>query len=530
MTAVLEPAQFIPARELPHGELFYSPLGVFGFQAEHVAEAYLCTEPGMQQGVIAVHDTGLGKTILAMDLAALLFEDDNIDLVMVIAERNKVEDWRRDFERFTALSAHLYHGAGRQKRLVRDGVPHAFITTYETGRNELMTRVAKGRSKVMTDGPLFDALGLRGKRILWIFDEVTKLKSRSAEVHKAYAYALSKLRKSAPHQRVLGLTATPAEKDYEDTYNICRVVVPELMPTVAAFEEEYTRGKDQFGRYQFRATNKKDLARLFTSVFLRKRKTDPDVIEQFPKQVEEVISVRMAPEHARLYKAVLELFTEDDDPRKFLAARMTAAHPCSHLHASNGISQVIVDTVGADVLRSIPSSKSEELIARLKPIVKGQGAQVIVFTFFGQSVLPELHHELTDAGFTVATYHGGKTRRANDDAKDQFKSGNVEILLASDAAARGLNLAEAEYVVEYESALTYSNRLQRINRAHRIDSQKPIVTCFTQVLEGTIEASLFDRTLRRNADHDLLLGDTEDGTSFVPAAERKRMFEAARKR
>lgn len=533
MTALIDELSFVPARELPNGELFYSPLGVFEFQAEHIAEAYLLTESEGQDGVIAVHDTGLGKTILAMDLSALLFEDHKIDLVMVVAERNKIKDWKSDIERFTALDAHLYHGAGRQKRLARDGAPHCFITTYETGRNELMTRVMREgkRGRAMIDGPLVEMLGLRSKRVLWVFDEITKLRNRSSEMHQAYAHTLSQLRRGPHHQRVLGLTATPIERDYADTYNIGRICCPSLMPTVAKFEETFTRGKDDYGRYRFKSSMKPVFAELIAPAVLRKRKTDQDVINQFPKQVEEVISVPVTGEHAKLYQAVLDLFGDKtDDPRLWLAARMTAAHPASHLHAKNEISQMIVETVGEEALRAIPSCKSVELLERLKPIVKGQGAQVIVFTFFGQTVLPEVHRELTEAGYTVATYHGGKSRHANDDAKDRFKGGHVEILLASDAAAKGLNLAEAEYVIEYESALTYANRVQRINRVHRIDSQKPIVTCFTMIAEGTVEERIFENTLRRNADMDTLLQDEDDGSEFISAAQRKAMFTANRKR
>lgn len=532
MTALIDEPSFTPARELPNGENFFSPLGIFDFQADHIAEAYVRTEPGEQQGIVAVHDTGLGKTILAMDLAALLFEDGKIDLTIVIAERNKISDWKADFERFTSLEAHKYHGTGRQKRLTKSGTPHVFVTTYETGRNELMTRVQREgkRGRAMTDGPLVEALGLRGKRVLWVFDEITKLRGRSSELHQSYAYILGQLRKGPCHQRVLGLTATPMERDIEDAYNIGRIVAPALMPTVAKFEETYTRGRDIYGRYEIRAGMKRHFAEMFAPLIMRKRKTDPDVIEQFPKQIEEVVSVPLAADHAKLYRAVREMFDDTEDPRLWLAARMTAGHPCSHLHAKNPVSKAIVQAVGADALREITSSKSEELLNRLKPLVQGQGSQVIVFTFFADTVLPELHRELTGAGYEVGLFHGGRTAHDNDRAKEDFIAGRVQILLASDAAAKGLNLGIAEYVIEYESALTYANRLQRINRVHRIDSIHPLVTAWTFLAEDTIEDQIFDRTMKRNADQDTLVGDTEDGTAFISAAERRAMFAVARKR
>ena len=532
MTAIL-PQKFTPARKLPNGGNIYSPLGIFDFQANHIAEAYVRMES--QSGIVAVWDTGLGKTWLAMALAAYLFEDGKIDLAIVISEKNKLTDWRDDFERATSLSVHRYHGTGRQKRLVKAGVPHVLCTTYETGRNEFMTRErqpGKRGKGSMVDGPLVEALDLHGKRVLWIFDEVTKLKNRSSELHQAYHYILTKLRHGEFQQRTLGLTATPSERDYIDAYNVGRIVCPDYMPNVTTFEKVFTRGRDAFGHLVFRNERKEQFADLFQEMVLRKRKSDPDVIEQFPKQIEKSIRVQMTSDQAKFYKAVNEILGNpdeeelivQDEPRMFPILRMTAGHPASHIHKDNEISKEITATVGEKGLMALGSAKSERLIELLKPIIKGQGAQVVVFTEFGGSVLLELARELRAAGFSVSEYHGGKSLHANDDAKDQFIRGNTEVLLCSDAAARGLNLKNAEYVVNYEAPVTFAKYQQRINRVHRIDSDKPICTAFTLVLEDTIEEAIIRLVMKRNADHDILLGDEEDDTAFVSAAKRREMF------
>jgi SNF2 family DNA or RNA helicase len=523
---------FVPARELPNGANIYSPLGIFDFQADHIAEAYVRTEK--QSGIVAVWDTGLGKTWLAMALAAYLFEDDKIDLAIVVSEKNKLTDWRDEFERATSLNVHRYHGSGRQKRLAKTGVPHVLCTTYETGRNEFMARAAKEPGKrgkgSMQDGPLVEALGLRGKRVLWIFDEVTKLKNRSSELHQAYHYILEALRKIS-HQRVLGLTATPSERDYSDAYNVGRIVCPEKMPTVADFEQIFTRGRDDFGHYVFRKDRQPHFAEVFRGIILRKRKSDPDVIEQFPKQIEKSVRVQMNANQAKFYQSVRDILGNPDDeemvktePRMFPILRMTAGHPASHSHKDNEISAAITETVGVEGLQALGSPKIDRLIELLKPIIWGQGAQVVIFTEFGGSVLLEVSRELKKTGFSVSEYHGGKSLHANDDAKEQFIRGNTEILLCSDAAARGLNLKNAEYVVNYEAPVTFAKYQQRINRVHRIDSDKPICTAYTLLLEDTIEDTIMNLVMARNREHDILLGDEEDDTAFVSAKQRREMF------
>lgn len=525
-TSEIAPA-FVPVRELPNGANFYSPRGLYPFQAEDVAKAYLRTESGGDQGQIVGWDTGLGKTIFGLALAALLFEDGRIDQVIVVAEKNKIIDWRNEFEQFTTLSAAVYHGQGRQKRLAKNGIPHALVSTYDTLRTDLVSQVeVEGRkSKKIVDGPLMTTLGLRGKRTLWILDESTALRSRSSQRHKAFEYVLKETRKIV-RQRVMALTATPVERDIEDSYNIGRIAAPSRMMTVASFEEQFTRGRDAYGHYIYRAHAAENFAKTFRPICLIKHKTDEDVRTQFPKQVEKSLWVPLEPAHKKLYTAINDMiFSEEDVPQAvadlaFTVLRMTAGHPASHLYAENKISKTIVDIVGEKALREVPSSKSIDLVARLNPIVKGQGSQAIVFSFFGRSVLRALGDDLRKAGFAVVEYHGGRSLAENEQSKNTFLSGQAEILLASDAASQGLNLQNAQYVFEYESALSFARRTQRINRVHRIGSIFDLVTCYTMIAEGTVEEGIVRKMIKRNQAHDDLVGgDSDDG--YITAADRR---------
>lgn len=514
---------------LPEGPLFHSPLGLFPFQIEDIAEAYLRTDPGAEQGLAVLWSTGIGKSVFGMALASLLFEDGAVDTLLIAAERNKIVDWRDDFARFTRLDTHLYHGQGRQKRLAKAGSPRVLISTYETLSRDLtaLVEVPGRKSKKLADGPLMDTLGLRGQRVMVILDEVTALKSRGSQRHKAFAYVLGELRKTG-HVRAFGLTATPAEADIEDAYNIARILVPDAMPTVASFEEDYTRGRDPYGRYSYKPHARDRFGKVFQQHALIKHKTDPDVIAQFPQKVEKAVHVELDPAHRKFYDAIAEMVAPDyssptaqqAEQLAFTVLRMTAGHPASHLHAGNDVSKLIVETLGEQALRAIPSSKSVELINRLKPLIKGQGASAIVFTFYGQSVLRALGDDLRAAGFGVVEYHGANSVAVNEQAKNAFLSGGAEILLASDAAARGLNLQQAQYVFEYESALTFALREQRINRVHRIGSGHPSVTCYTLIAENTVEEGIVRKVLTRNRDHDALT--TEGGEeNYVSAADRR---------
>lgn len=523
--------------------LFHSEWGLLDFQAEGLAQLYFSIDEEFSAdgGALCVFDTGVGKSVVGLALAAVLFEDDKIDLVILPAEKNKLDEWVSDTMKFTELTPLKYHGPNRKKTLLKKGCPQVLVSTYETFKADLVTfAVPPGRKlKQPGDGYLFDELRLRDKRILMLPDEVMKLKGRGTQTHKAFEYTVKELRKLR-HQRLVGLTGTPIDRDLEDTFNVGRIVVPSRMPTVAEFERRFTRGKDHHGNYRIRSDRKPEFAALFNGVMVAKSKFDPDVITQFPKQIEETVYIDFEAEHRALYEAVIDLIDPDApgisgreaaarEAALFSRLRMTAGHPASHIHASSKWSKAIVDALGADFLRAIPNSKGIDLINRLTPLIKGQGAQCAVFTHYGRTVLPELVRNLRDADFTVAEYHGGQHERFNERAKQAFLAGDAEILMLSDAGARGINLRNIQYVTEYESATSYSMRTQRINRIHRIDATIPSVTATTQVLRGSIEDDLINLMLARNFDHDLLVGEGE-GEDFLSAGDRRSMIRAARER
>jgi SNF2 family DNA or RNA helicase len=317
------------------------------------------------------------------------------------------------------------------------------------------------------------------------------------------------------------------------------------MPAIGTFEASYANGRDRFGNLTFNSSATQRFAQdYFLKLTMRRRKTDPEIIDQFPQLIEKKVAASLTGDHRHFYTAVEALFdppegeedkrTEDQiisDALKLAGPlRLTAGHPAAHLHVDNDVSRQIVEMVGAEGLRAIGSCKTDELISRLKPLIKGQRSQALLFEFH-TSVIVEVARELREAGFTVAEYHGRQSNRDNEHAKQMFLDGEVEILFASDKAARGMNFQNAEYTFEYSPAFTYAVHAQRINRANRIDSQLPSNTCITMVLEDTIDEDTLAKMVARNRDQDALTGDDVDAEAgFVTAEERRVLLQAYRRR
>lgn len=519
-----------PHLDWPTGDLYHSPLGLFPFQAEAVARAYLGTEQG--GGRLIVHDAGLGKTHFGLRMSTLLAEDaaqgqGQHDLTVIVCERNKITEWRDDVLKFTRQSVRVHHGPNRMRTLAQEGLPEVLVTTYETAKADFTTFVKPPgrRGMVIEAGPLFEAIS--GRSVLWVCDEVAKLRNRTSATYKAFWWVFGQRARSHPDtHRVFGLTATPIEKDYQDAFNQMRLLVPGFM-TVKVFEDTYVSSMDDRGHIHYRAEMMADFAARCAPYILRKRKSDPDVIDQFPKKVEESHHITMGPQQAALYDLVASLQPEDDPeplPGLWTALRQVAAHPASLIASagSSAIAGAVVAELGADYLRGVPSAKEEALLAYLEPIVKGQGAKAVVFTFFGQSVLPLLAGTLRRHGFLVYENHGGLSATEMGAVRARFKTDPRPcVFLTSDAGSRGVNLPEATYVLEFDSALTYANRTQRLDRIHRIDAQSESVTCMTFVLDETVEVPILERVIARNRQSDILLGDNDAGEMFMTASERR---------
>ncbi len=109
------------------------------------------------------------------------------------------------------------------------------------------------------------------------------------------------------------------------------------------------------------------------------------------------------------------------------------------------------------------SRKTEMLI---KFINEGNWDQVLVFTRTKHGA-NRLSQKLDKAGITSAAIHGNKTQNARVKALAGFKSGKIRVLVATDIAARGLDIPLLPYVINYELPNVPEDYVHRIGRTGR---------------------------------------------------------------
>ncbi len=113
----------------------------------------------------------------------------------------------------------------------------------------------------------------------------------------------------------------------------------------------------------------------------------------------------------------------------------------------------------------VPKRKKLELCLHvLRNTVKGN---MLIFrrTKFG---VDKLEKSLKRNGYKVVSFHGDKTQNARHEALDKFKNGEVNILIATDVASRGIDIDSLDAVINFDLPNipeTYVHRIGRTGRA-----------------------------------------------------------------
>ncbi|HUN72154.1 MAG TPA: DEAD/DEAH box helicase [Steroidobacteraceae bacterium] len=121
------------------------------------------------------------------------------------------------------------------------------------------------------------------------------------------------------------------------------------------------------------------------------------------------------------------------------------------------------DRVDQTVYR-VPKEHKRHLLAHL--VRAGDWHQVLVFTRTKHGA-NRLAEQLAAAGIATAAIHGNKSQNARVRALAEFKTGKITALVATEVAARGLDIKELPFVVNYELPNVPEDYVHRIGRTAR---------------------------------------------------------------
>ncbi len=131
-----------------------------------------------------------------------------------------------------------------------------------------------------------------------------------------------------------------------------------------------------------------------------------------------------------------------------------------------------VDTVELHVWQAHMMDKPE-LVARILQ-AEGRGL-TIIFTHTKRRA-QELSDNLVERGFAAASVHGDLGQGAREQALRAFRAGKVDVLVATDVAARGIDVDNVTHVINYECPDDDKSFLHRIGRTGRAGASGTAIT------------------------------------------------------
>ncbi|WP_418131201.1 DEAD/DEAH box helicase [Variovorax sp. 375MFSha3.1] len=136
------------------------------------------------------------------------------------------------------------------------------------------------------------------------------------------------------------------------------------------------------------------------------------------------------------------------------------------------------------VIHPVGRGKKKALLAHI--INENKWSQVLVFTRtkFGANSVAEF---LTKNGIEAMALHGNKSQSARTQALAGFKSGELRALVATDIAARGIDIDELPHVVNYEIPNVSEDYVHRIGRTGRAGSSGEAVSFVCLDEEGFMQ-------------------------------------------
>jgi len=173
----------------------------------------------------------------------------------------------------------------------------------------------------------------------------------------------------------------------------------------------------------------------------------------FIHDIKKVLAIVPAQKQSLLFSATFS------DEIKALADRLLNAPKLIEVARRNSTAELVAQKV-----HPVSRERKKELLAHL--IRQGDWHQVLVFTRMKHGA-NRLSDYLNDQGISAMAIHGNKSQSARTKALGDFKAGDLQVLVATDIAARGIDIDQLPHVINFELPNVPEDYVHRIGRTGR---------------------------------------------------------------
>ncbi len=198
----------------------------------------------------------------------------------------------------------------------------------------------------------------------------------------------------------------------------------------------------------------------------------------FLEDVEKILSMTPSGRQTALFSATMP------PPIRKLADRYMYDPEIIQVEAAT----LTIDTVAQFQLSVEPRDKPKKLVEVLRAEGAGGDANQTIVFVRTKVRCDQLYRTLRDGGMNVRALHGDMTQGSRDGVMLAFKGGRVPILVATDVAARGLDISTVTHVINYDVPTSPDTYVHRIGRTGRVGRSGRAITFVESRQKRELEA------------------------------------------
>ncbi len=155
------------------------------------------------------------------------------------------------------------------------------------------------------------------------------------------------------------------------------------------------------------------------------------------------------------------LFSATLDPKqKGIVAKMVN----NPIEVKVNTGQSTNDNIEQDIIR-VP--KGGDKLTILLEMMRDKDFQKVLIFSETKRLVDKLTKKLSQSGIKAVCMHGNKSQNYRNKALEQFKKGKAKVLVATDVAARGIDISDITHVINYQLPRNYDSYIHRIGRTGR---------------------------------------------------------------
>ncbi|MBX2949089.1 MAG: DEAD/DEAH box helicase [Crocinitomicaceae bacterium] len=155
------------------------------------------------------------------------------------------------------------------------------------------------------------------------------------------------------------------------------------------------------------------------------------------------------------------LFSATKDPKQQTIINEIVTNPfLVEIHSGDSSSK----NVDQDIIRV---QEGQDKYRLLLDVLANPGFDKVILFTETKHLANRLSQKLIDSGITSDRIHGNKSQNYRINALDKFKNGSIRVLVATDVAARGIDVNNVALVVNYQLPMDFDTYIHRIGRTGR---------------------------------------------------------------